>query len=73
MDKDTQVKVVYKNNKLKAVYLKYKKETPFGFIWNEDELEDLSDVIEINRGEYYQGKPTVIIKTYGKLEEVFQQ
>ena len=67
MDKDTKVKAVYKNNKLKAVYLKYKKETPFGFIWN------LSDVIEINRGEYYQGKPTVIIKTYGKLEEVFQQ
>lgn len=72
MKKETQFKAVYKGNDLKDVSIRYKKETPTGYVWNEEKLTDISDVIEIKKDYDYEGKPTISIRTYGKLEEIFQ-
>ena len=75
MKKETQFKAVYKGNDLKDVSIRYKKEMNSGFIWAEEKLSDIadiSDVIEIKKDYDYEGKPTISIRTYGKLEEIFQ-
>ncbi len=72
MDKDTNFKAVYKDNELKDISIRYKKETSSGFIWVEEKLSDISNVIEIKKAYDYKGKPTISFRTYGKLEEYFQ-
>lgn len=72
MDKEERIKAIYKDNELKDVYIRYKKETPSGYIWDEVKLTDIPEIIGVKKAPDYKGKPTINIKAYGKLEEIFQ-
>lgn len=72
VEKETQFKAVYQENNLKDIYIKYKKKKFSGYVWAEEKLSDISDVIEIKKDYDYEGKPTISIRAYGKLEEIFQ-
>lgn len=71
--KETYFKAIYKDNQLKEILVRYKKETPSGFIWVEDKIPSISEIIEIKKSNDYKGESTVSIKTYGKFEEIFQR
>ena len=73
MENETKVKAVYKDNELKKIFIRYKKETPSGYVWAEEELPPVPGVFEIKKAEDHNGKPAFNLKAYGKLEEIFQQ